>query len=286
MRAAFLIFLFTLSACSAGPTVKPGPERQAEAEELFEGTEACFLLYDLKAKSYEVTFNKKYCYERSAACSTFKLPLAVMAADAGLIKDKDTAFKWDGQEKGIDSWNEDQTAESWIKNSTVWVSQELTRKLGRKKVQAYLKKFSYGNRDFSGDLDAAWLTPAPFLDHGKREPRTSMKISPIEQVDFLESLWRDELPVKASAGKLARELSYLRETPNGFTLSGKTGSGFVGRDHDKRLGWFVAHVAGNGREYLAVTRFEDKEPADKDADFGGKRAREITEKLLRSAGLW
>jgi len=288
MKRYLLPLALFLAACSSGPTVKPAPERKAEAEELFEGTEGCFLLYDLRTKSFDVTLNKKYCYERSPACSTFKVPLAVMAADAGLIKDKHTAFRWDKKERALPAWNSDQTAESWMKNSTVWVSQELTRKLGRKKVQAYLKKFSYGNRDFSGDLDAAWLTASP--NRESTPLRTSVKISPFEQVDFLEALWRNELPVNPKAAELARELTYLGESPNGFTVNGKTGSGFVGRGNDQRLGWFVAHLSGNGKEYLAVTRFEDKEPAEKGAQknlqMGGPRAKEITERLLRSAGLW
>lgn len=284
-RALFALTLVLFAACAARPEVKLEAERQAEVEQLFAGTEGCFLLYNLRTKSFESTFNKKYCYERSAPASTFKVPLAVMAADAGLVKSESIPFKWDGKDKGLQVWNADQTAASWIKNSAIWVSQGLTKKLGRKKVTAYLKKFSYGNRDFSGDLDAAWLTPAPFFEGGRREPRNSLKISPFEQVDFLEALWRDELPVAKPAQALARSLLRLEEA-HGFALSGKTGSGYVGREADRRLGWFVAHVAGNGKEYLAVTRFEDREPAEKDAETGGQRAREITELLLRSAGLW
>ena len=281
--ALLLITGILASSCSTGPTVQPEKVRKAQAEQLFSATEGCFLLYNLRTKSYDEIFNKDYCYERTAACSTFKVPLAVMAADDGSITSEQTPFRWDRKARMIPAWNQDQTAASWMKESAVWVSQELTRKLGRKKVQNYLRDFAYGNRDFSGDIDGAWLTPAPFLS---KEPRTSVKISPIEQVDFLEQLWRNELPVSAEAQGLARKLTYLEESPNGFTIHGKTGSGFVGVGNRQRLGWFVAHVQGNGKEYLAVTRFVDREPADPKAAFGGTQAKEITKKLLGAAGLW
>lgn len=273
--------LFT--GCSTGPTVQPEKARKAQAEQLFAGTEGCFLLYNLRTKNFDEIFNKDYCYERTAACSTFKVPLAVMAADAGLIRDENTPFTWDRKPRMIPAWNQNQTAASWMNESVVWVSQELTRELGRKKVQNYLRKFAYGNRDFSGDIDGAWLTPAPFLP---KEPRTSVRISPVEQVDFLEQLWRNELPASEHAQALARKLTYLEESPNGFTLHGKTGTGFVGQENRQRLGWFIAHLQGNGKEYLAVTRFVDREPAEAKAGFAGAQAKEITKKLLGAAGLW
>lgn len=50
--------------------------------------------------------------------------------------------------------------------SVVWVSQEITQKIGLNKIKNYLKDFDYGNQDFSGDkernngLTEAWLKVA------------------------------------------------------------------------------------------------------------------------------
>jgi beta-lactamase class D len=284
LRALALGLGLGLVACASPPVVKPEAMRKAEVEEIFAGTEACFLLYNLQTKNFESTFNKKYCYERTAPASTFKVPLAAMAIDAGLIQSEKTPFRWDGAHRKIKAWNEDQTAQSWLKNSTVWVSGVITKKLGRKKVQAYLKKFSYGNRDFSGDLESAWLTSSPGEEEKGR--RSSVKITAYEQIDFLEALYTNELPVSAKARELTRKLIDLDESSRGFHLSGKTGSGYVRAGSPRRLGWFVGHIVGNGKEYLVATRFGDLDTPAEDAEYGGTRAKEITEQLLRSAGLW
>ncbi|RZA08493.1 MAG: class D beta-lactamase [Proteobacteria bacterium] len=284
MRVGALCLFLGLAACASPPKVKPEGERKAEIEEIFAGTEGCFLLYNLKTKNFESIYNKKYCYERTAPASTFKIPLAAMAIDAGLILDKKTPFRWDGVKRKINSWNEDQTAASWLKNSTVWVSGIITKKLGRKKVQAYLKKFGYGNRDFSGDIEAAWLTASP--EEEEKGRRSTVKITAYEQIDFLEALYTNELPVSAKARELTRSLIDLDESSRGFHLSGKTGSGYVRAGSPRRLGWFVAHLVGNGKEYLVATRFADLDTPAEDAGYAGPRAREITEQLLHSAGLW
>ncbi len=161
-------FVFAFLACSSTPEKKEAPVAPvASAFNLltmsFEKLDGCFLLYDMKSKDYIEEFNSARCRQQTAPCSTFKVPLAVMAFDAGVLKDEQTKFKWDGKKRSILTWNQDQTASSWMKESVVWYSQIITKKMGRKKVQAYLDKFQYGNHDFSGDIATAWLTGSPAL---------------------------------------------------------------------------------------------------------------------------
>lgn len=280
--ALTLALLLALSACSHPPRTVPAAERGKFAKELLQGSEACFLLYNLKTHDFEQVINKASCYERTAACSTFKVPLSLMAIDSGLVKDEATPFTWDGKERAMPAWNKNQTAASWMRESVVWVSQELVAKIGRKKVQSYLRKFVFGNRDFSGDLDGAWLTPTP---SSEVKPHTSLKVSPFEQIEFWEKLWTNDLPVSDSTMELARKLTFLNES-HGFKLNGKTGSGRAGAGYAYRLSWFVAHVQGNGQEYLAVTRLKEKKESPESAAPAGPMAKEITLKLLEAHGLW
>ncbi len=242
-------------------------------------TDACFLLYNLKTNQYEKTVGGARCEERFAPCSTFKVPLAVMSFDAGILRDENTSFLWDGVMRStVPAWNQDHTAFSWMQNSVVWYSQELTKIMGAKKVQTYLNKFEYGNKDFTGSLTKAWLTPPEKKD-------SSIRISAYEQIDFLKKLWGGTLPASKKSMETAKKITYLETSKNGFTLHGKTGSGKIGESLELRLGWFVAHIEGNGKEYLAVYTFNDKKPI-KNPSFGGPASKEMMKKYLAAEDLW
>src|SRR5580765_6155607 len=116
----------------------------------FAGRDGCFELYDLKTNTLVVRSSSTRCAQRTSPCSTFKVPLALMAFDAGILEDETSMLKWDGTKTSRDSWNHDQTAATWMQNSVVWFSQRLTPQLGMKRVKAYLAKLDFGNQDTSG----------------------------------------------------------------------------------------------------------------------------------------
>jgi beta-lactamase class D len=238
----------------------------------FTGMKGCFLLYNLKTGIFEKEIGGDHCQERFVACSTFKVPLSVMAFDAGLLANEDEILKWDGKIEAREVVNRDHNARGWMKDSVVWFSKRLTPQLGKERFEKYLKDFNYGNQDLSGGITEAWLI-AP----GTREP--ALKISAYEQVDFMKRLWKDDFPVSKRAMQITRELMYLETLSNGFKLSGKTGSNFY--DDKKRLGWFIAHLENGDREYIAVTVFSDSAlPVDN--AYGGAKAKEITKKIFET----
>jgi len=174
--------------------------------------------------------------------------------------------------------NKDHTAKTWMRDSIVWYSQRITKKLGKKRFQQYLDAFDYGNRDFDDGLTTAWWKPAP-------DAKGAIQISAYEQVEFLKKLWKGTLLAKPRAMKLARETTYLETSPNGYKLHGKTGSNFFDKKRDRRQGWFIAHLERGGEEYIVVTNFSDSKPTD-EKGYGGLRAKEITKQILAEEGLW
>jgi beta-lactamase class D len=244
------------------------PARAAEPDyaRLFAGRDACFELYDLKTSRRVVRTNPRRCAMRTSPCSTFKVPLALMAYDAGILADESSSMKWDGTKFSRDSWNQDQTAASWMKYSVVWFSQRLTPLLGMDRVRAYLSKFDFGNKDMSGGLTRAWL-------------ESSLKISPDEQLRFWERFWRETLPVSQHAFEMTKRITRVDTSSSGWTLNGKTGSGDAG------LGWFVGHVSRGDREYVFVTAYTDREKSS-DTRPPGWIARDITKSILEKLGLW
>src|SRR4051794_21484845 len=88
-------------ACVATPAGAGEPDYRAA----FAGLDACFEVYDLKASRFVVVHNPKQCAARTSPMSTFKVPLALMAFDRGVLIDESTQFKWDGKQSIRAAWN-------------------------------------------------------------------------------------------------------------------------------------------------------------------------------------
>lgn len=245
-------------------------QNNANDKNIFGNKTGCFVLYSLNQKKITHEYNPKQCALRLPPQSTFKIPLSLMAFDRNLIT-QDTVFKWDGKNRDLPAWNHDQTAKSWMQNSTIWVSQEITPKLGIKKIKQYLKKFHYGNRDFSGDpeqnnaLDKAWLN-------------SSLKISANEQLKFMQGLVTNNLPVSIAALTETKANMFLETTANGWRVYGKTGSA-------PTLGWFIGFIQKGQQTYIFVTNFTDAELA-KTKKIAGYEAKRMTLELLQQQGVF
>lgn len=227
----------------------------------------------MKANKLLVRSDPRRCAARVSPCSTFKVPLALIAFDAGLLSDENSVLKWDGKVYKRPDWNRDQTAASWMRESVVWFSQLLTPKLGMKRLTEYLQRFDYGNGDMSSGLTTAWLDG-------------SLTISPDEQLRFWQRWWRGELSVSPHAVDVTKKITRVDSSPAGWTLHGKTGSGTVAAPTGELShGWFVGHVARGDREYVFVTNYTDRvKPADDGP--GGPIARELTKKILTMLGMY
>src|SRR5258705_4912768 len=94
-----------LIAIVAASTAQAG---EPDFARLFAGRDGCFELYDMKADKLVVRFNPGRCAQRTSPCSTFKVPLALMAFDSGILKDETSKMKWDGTKTRREEWNRDQ----------------------------------------------------------------------------------------------------------------------------------------------------------------------------------
>jgi beta-lactamase class D len=211
------------------------------------------------------------CEERITPASTFKIALSLMGYDAGYLSDEHLPalpFR-EGYADWVPSWRATTNPTSWIRNSVVWYSQRLTEWLGEERFRHYVEAFGYGNEDVSGDpgksngLSEAWLT-------------SSLKISPLEQLQFLHKVVARQLPVSARAYDMTNRITAVGVLPNGWDVHGKTGNGSR-RDADgsvdrtRQVGWFVGW-ASKGKRVLAFARcLQDEEPQSESA---ARRARE------------
>jgi beta-lactamase class D len=187
--------------------------------------ESCYLVADAKS-GRAVEAGGALCKERLPPCSTFKLPLAVMAIDAGILDEK-TILKWDKTPQHLKAWEQDADAAAWLRESIVWFSQRLTSQLGMARVQKYLDEFAYGNRDFTGGLTTAWL-------------ESTLKISAEEQLALLLRLQQGRLLPDAAR----RAIALL---PGEGEVRGKTGSC---ADEKVRIGWYVGYARNQAFVYV------------------------------------
>jgi beta-lactamase class D len=155
--------------------------------------------------------------------STFKVCNALIGLETGAVRDENEAFPWDGVRRGMPAWNQDTSLAMGMRHSTVWFYQAMARRIGMARMQEWIDRIGYGNRQLGPAVDRFWLNG-------------SLRISAVQQVEFLRRLAVGELPVSARAQEIVRRITLLEEAP-GFRLHGKTGWFSGGQPVD--LGWFV-----------------------------------------------
>lgn len=182
------------------------------------------VIYDQQKGKYQV-FNRERMIERFLPASTFKIMNSLIALETGVVKNEKVTFKWDGFDRGVASWNQDQNMEEAFKNSTVWYYQQLARKIGFKKMDEYVKQAGYGNKNIDGGLDDFWL-------------KGKLRINAKEQVDLLKKLQADLLPFKKENQAIVRKIM-IEEKSDTYILRSKTG---WAEQDGKNIGWYVGYV--------------------------------------------
>jgi beta-lactamase class D len=229
----------------------------------------CTVIAD--ARSGAILLRQGDCETQVTPASTFKIPLAAIGFDAGVLVDEATPslpFR-DGYPDWIAAWRKDTNPREWLKNSVLWYSQEVARALGQGRFSDYVRRLGYGNADVSGDpgkdnsLERSWIS-------------SSLKISPIEQTAFLARLYNRALPVGSRAHDLTHRIVETWSV-GGWTVHGKTGSAYPRRadgsfDRDRGWGWFVGWAEKDG-EALVFARLDQDEK--RTPGPGGIRARDL-----------
>lgn len=163
--------------------------------------------------------------ERFVAASTSKIPHTLIAIETGAVSGPDEWFEWDGQARFLPAWNKSQTLADAFRNSTVWIYQTITPRIGSEALHGWLEAFGYGNADTGApeDMTTYWL-------------RGPLRISASEQVGFLTRLVRRELPLSARTYDLAVPVM-LADEGEDWRLYAKTG--WYSSDEAQDIGWYV-----------------------------------------------
>jgi len=222
-------------------------------------TKECFIV---KEKD-KLVKKEGECQTAFAPHSTFKIPLSLMGFDSGILMNENApSFPFTDENTFLNICKSAHDPKTWMRDSCVWFSQVLTKKLGMKKFQEYVTKFEYGNRDVSGGLEKSWLS-------------SSLKITADEQIQFIQKMIDYKLPINSKAVDKTKSILFIQELPGGWKLYGKTGNG----SNHKRIqqGWFVGWIEKENRKLVFVQHIADEKVEKTYASFRSKN--EATTKL-------
>ena len=225
--------------------------------------EGSFVLYDLGNDAWSI-HDIEHATLRVAPDSTYKIYDALFGLEEGVITPEDSFIAWNGESYPFEAWNADQTLQSAMASSVNWYFQSVDEQLGTTSVYDYIKEIGYGNKNMSGDFSTYWM-------------ESSLKISPIEQVELLTQLQNNNFGFAPENINAVKDSICLSSSDAG-TFYGKTGTGRV--DGQDVNGWFIGYIETADNTYFFATNI------GADSDATGGNATEITMSILSDMNIW
>lgn len=263
-----LPFLLLSQAC--------GKEKNMEEREDFKSyfdsydVKGSLVIYDEKNDVFTV-YNSNQLNQPYTPASTFKIPNSLIALETGVAKNEDFTLTWDSVNRDNPNWNRNTNLKEAFKNSTVWYYQELARRVGQNDMKKWLDSLHLGNADTSGGIDQFWLNG-------------SLRITPMQQIEFLKNLHNDKLPFKKSNMDIVKNIMLVNKTDN-YSIYAKTG---WGEQDSLFIGWYVGFIETDDNVYYFVNciqnpirKFNDE---SKEAAFD-KARKEIVFDAFKSMGI-
>ncbi|MEP2670464.1 MAG: class D beta-lactamase [Cyclobacteriaceae bacterium] len=209
------------------------------------GVRGSLLIYDLKHDK-SIYYNEERTRKRYSPASTFKIFNSLIGLESGVISDTSYVIPWDSVKRGSYApWNRANSLNSAFKFSVVWYYQELARRVGKEEMQRLISLNKYGNENINDKIDEFWLS-----DNGGK-----LRISQVEQIEFLKKLYLNELMFSARSQRLVKDIM-LMEQNDEYRLFAKTGM----CSHDNLwYGWYVGWIETKENVYFFATHFESED---------------------------
>ncbi|WP_144462742.1 BlaR1 family beta-lactam sensor/signal transducer [Siminovitchia fortis] len=230
----------------------------------FNGYSGSFVLYDAATKNYQI-YNREMSEQRISPNSTYKIYSALFALEENVISVKNNEQHWDGTVYPFEEWNKNHDLSTALGSSVNWYFQNLDQEIGKKQLQYYFHKIKYGNENLSGKLDSYWM-------------ESSLKISPIEQVQLLTAFGENSFGFKEENVRAVKNAIFIDEQKNG-QLYGKTGTGMVNGKNVN--GWFVGFVKHDDNTYYFAINIQSEK-----GDANGSKAADIATQILHGKHIY
>ena len=229
----------------------------------FQGYEGSFVLYDMAQDTWNI-YDMDRAALRVSPDSTYKIYDALIGLEAGVITPENSTMEWNRELYPFQEWNTDQTLQSAMSASVNWYFQEIDKQLGTSAIDRYIREIRYGNENTKGGLSSYWM-------------ESSLKISPIEQVELLRKLYENSLGFRTKNIDTVKD-SILLSSSKAGNLYGKTGTGCIdGMDVN---GWFIGYVEAPDNTWFFAANIAAND------DASGNSAAEITRHILSKINIW
>ncbi len=230
--ATFLIALFLATRARSGapaPEIRELPALGAHfTKQSVTGT---FILLDPAAKKIHA-WNPARAATRFIPASTFKIANSLIGLETGAVKSLDEVLPYGGKPQLFKEWEQDLPLREAIKVSSVPVYQELARRIGQQRMADGVKSLAYGNMETGQAIDRFWLDGP-------------LKISALEQLEFIRRLLADELPLKKNTMRQVRGIVSTEASDHGL-IHFKTGWCTAG---EPQIGWLVGWIERGGSHH-------------------------------------
>ena len=223
--------------------------------------EGSILIFDLNQNlTYE--YNSERNTTPFLPASTFKIPNSLIALENRVIESEVSVLTWDGIVRSYPVWNQDLNIRLAFRFSAVWFYQVLARRIGHERMQEWVANIGYGNGNIGSaeDIDTFWLTG-------------DLRITPQEQIQFLQRLYKNELPFSESTIAIVKDIMIVEQTPD-YTMRAKTGWALA-----SNIGWYVGYLEQNDNVYFFATNIDIQD----ESDLPARQA--ITQRCLASLNL-
>lgn len=259
MTWKILVLLFV--SCSAASSEWVESET---IQEVFKShnVSGAYVLFDQSNDLY-IFHNKERINTRYIPASTFKIANSLIGLSAGVVKSVDEILPYGGLPQPIKSWENDMGLRNAIKHSNFPIFQELARRIGIHQMRAKVSELHYGNAIVGDSVDRFWLDGP-------------LKISAVEQVNFLNQLAESRLSFSKDVQQSVREILFLESSGN-CQLFGKTGWGSVS---EPEVGWWVGWLLREDRLYSFALNIDIHFRKD------AKTRVQIGKQVLIEFGLW
>jgi beta-lactamase class D len=222
MRSAVLLLFGLL-------LILPGRAEEEKLASLFNeaGAVGTFVLVsEEKLQVHNVTRAET----RYVPASTFKIANTIVALEVGSVSNVDEVLPYGGKPQFLKIWERDMSLREALPISNVPIYQELARRTGLEAIKTWLAKLDYGNADPGAIVDRFWLDGP-------------LKISAIEQAQFLQRLATRKLPIQEKTFAQVSDITVTERGP-GWVLHSKTGW-FMPKDAT-HIGWWVGWIEKEG----------------------------------------
>lgn len=191
--------------------------------------------YDLKSNKWNYT-HKKDAKTGTLPASTFKITNSLISLDLG-VTDTNEVFKWDKVKRSLPQWNQDMSLKMAFELSGIWVHELLAQRITAKNYKRYLKWMNYGNSKINNGKNGNFWVYGDF------------KVTPIEQINMLKSLYNNELPFSKNTMETVKSFMQNKDKPN---IYAKTG--LLDNYNGERIGWWVGWIIKDQSPLFYATR--------------------------------